>query len=303
MPSFKIKNVVLSKFVLLIILSVIVSPDTIAREVIDVTQEKVNLIDEPKRVITLAPSLGEIAAELLGKNFERIVGVSEYTDYPPGLKKVKSIGPFMHFNLETVVALKPDLVFATTDGNSKEQVTHLRELGIPVVVVKTENLSDIASSIRLIAKSLNRGVQGERMAVAFQNGLEKVRNGAKNKPRYRVIVQLSEQPLVVAGKGSFIQDGLEVVGAENIYRDSTIHYPRPSLEDVLAKNPDVIIIMNSGGDQQYSQRVIENWGLHKNLNAIKNHRIYVITSDELLRPTPRFLSGLSKLSRILYEKK
>src|SRR6478672_2161638 len=110
--------------------------------------------EKPRRIVTLAPSLAELAADLAGEKIERIVGVSEYTDFPPALKKVESIGPYHKFNLEKVVSLKPDLVLATSDGNSRDQVLHLRELGVPVVVVETQSLAQVVSSIRLIGQAM-----------------------------------------------------------------------------------------------------------------------------------------------------
>src|SRR5262245_40620061 len=96
-----------------------------AREITDATQTKVVLVDRPNRIVTLSPSLGELAADLLGDNLDRLVGVSEFTDYPPALKKVNSVGPYHQFNLERVLALKPDLVLATLDGNPRDRVLHL----------------------------------------------------------------------------------------------------------------------------------------------------------------------------------
>src|SRR4051812_6042349 len=93
-----------------------------AREVLDATRTRVTLVDHPARVVALAPSLAELAADLSGNQLEKIVGVSDYTDYPPRLEKTPSVGPYSRFNLEKVVALKPDLVLATLDGNPRDQV-------------------------------------------------------------------------------------------------------------------------------------------------------------------------------------
>src|SRR4051812_45152654 len=92
----------------------------------------------PKRIVTLAPSLGELASDLLGPELDRIVGVSEFTDYPPTLSKIPSIGPYVRINVEKVLSLKPDLVLGTVSGNSKEQVEQLIALGLHVLTVKAE---------------------------------------------------------------------------------------------------------------------------------------------------------------------
>ena len=143
-------------FETLCILAPLVSSVAWATDLTDVTGTAVHVQSHPVRIITLAPSLAELVCEFFG-NGDRIVGVSEYTDFPPELKKIKTIGPYSHVNLETVFALKPDLVLATLDGNSKDQIGHLRELGVPVIVVATETFPQIENSITLISTALGEG--------------------------------------------------------------------------------------------------------------------------------------------------
>ncbi|MFL5815792.1 MAG: helical backbone metal receptor, partial [Bdellovibrionia bacterium] len=134
-----------------------------ARDLTDALGTQVKVVDHPVRVVTLAPSLGELASDLLGESIERIVGVSDYTDYPPALTKVKNVGSYARFNLEAVVALKPDLVLATSDGNSRDQIDHLRELHLPVLVVKTSSFSEIDQSIEILAKALDEQKTGDAL--------------------------------------------------------------------------------------------------------------------------------------------
>ena len=165
--------------------------------------------------------------------------MSEYTDYPPALTRVASIGQYSRFNLEKVVGLKPDLVLATLDGNPKDQVLHLRELGVPVVVVATASLKDVEGSMRLVGQAMGVAEDGRRMAERFTTGLSRIRAAGRRHFRAaNVLLQLGDDPLVVAGGGSFLQDALEAVGARNVYGDADTHYPRPSLEDVVHRDPD-----------------------------------------------------------------
>jgi iron complex transport system substrate-binding protein len=305
MPILKVKNRRKGYigFFLCLILSASLTLPCFATTIIDSTHSKVTIESPPKRIVTLIPSLGELVADLLDKDLDRLVGVSEYSDFPPGLKKVSSVGPYSHVNLEKIVSLKPDLVLATEDGNSKDQVVHLRDLGLKVAVIKSETVADIAVSIDLVAKALHKNANGARMAVALERGLAKIKDRVKGKPKLKVLLQLNDSPLVVAGKGSFLNEGLEWVGAENSYGDSRVHYPRPSIEDILNRNPDVIILMDMGKNIQTARKNAQQWYIHKNLKAVKNNRIYILNSEALLRPTLRFLEGLSQLSDLLYGKK
>jgi iron complex transport system substrate-binding protein len=275
---------------------------TLGGQLIDATQTQVRLNDHPQRIVTLAPSLGELVTDLLGKDLGRLVGVSEYTDYPTALRKLPSIGPYHHFNLEKVLALKPDLVLATLDGNSKEQVNHLRELKVPVVVVETGNFTEIAGSMKLVAKALGVPNLGAEMASQLTLGIQRVKLNSKNHSPLKVLLQIGEDPMVLVGGNSFLHSALETIGAINVYRDAKIPYPRPSLEDVLKRDPDVIVIIALGGELKQFDSMAKKWGQFRSLKAVKDGRVHVLRSDSLLRPTLRILEGLARLERTVYGK-
>lgn len=272
------------------------------RSVLDATGKKTELVEKPQRIVTLAPSLGELAAEFVGSDLKRIVGVSEYTDYPPALKQVVSIGSYVKVNIEKVVALKPDLVLATLDGNSKDQVLQLRELGLPVIVIQTENFHHIQTSMKHVALAIGVPEKGTKMAFKFQNELSRLREKAKQHSSLRVMLQMGENPIIVAGGKSFLQDAMEVIGAKNAYTDLSTAYPRPSVEDVLKRNPDAIVVLAFGQDLKPFQRMALRWQEFKDLTAVQTHRIQVVQSDALLRPTLRMVEGLNQLGQVLYGK-
>lgn len=267
------------------------------RTIKDATGVAVPISVIPQRIVTLAPSLGELVADFLGGNLERIVGVTEYTDYPPALQKVKSVGSYSRVSLETVVSLKPDLVLATLDGNAKDQIQHLRELGLSVVVVGTEDFSEVGASMELVGLSLGLREEGERMRRQFETGIQRIRERAQKRtgPRPRVMLQVGGDPLVVVGKGSFLHSALEAVGATNLYGDSRAHYPRPSVEDVVARNPERIIVLMLGKDKAPFQAMATAWRAFPSLRAAKEKRIQVLEGDAVARPTLRLLEGLALL--------
>ncbi len=274
-----------------------------ARELVDSTFHKSVVMDRPSRVVTLAPSLGELVADF-DEDMSRIVAVSEYTDYPPGLKKKPSIGPYSQVNLERILSFRPDLVLATLDGNPKDSIIHLRELGVPVVVVSTQNFSEIEDSIKMVALALGEVDRGNQMIQQFKLGLDRIRKKGQvdgKARRLRVMIQVGDDPLIVAGKKSFLNEALQAVGATNIYADAEAHYPRPSLEDVVTRDPDVIIVAALGEDARTYQQTALRWHQFKALSAVKRHKVRVLRSDALLRPSLRLLEGLSQLGKCIYE--
>ncbi|MBI2711695.1 MAG: ABC transporter substrate-binding protein [Bdellovibrio sp.] len=299
---------VLSRFFLLCVISYSgffgdVSPALGGLPVIDAVGRKIEVPSSPRRIVTLAPSLGELAAEILGSDLDRIVGVSEFTDFPPALKKLPTVGAYSHFSVEKVAALKPDLVLATTDGNTKEQIRQLEELKIPVVIVKSDSFGGIGESMLLSSKVLGVPEVGEKMARRLNQGVENIKKKSASKPRLKVLLQIGLSPVVVVGGGTFLNDAIQAVGAENSFGDSTIHYPRPSSEEVLARNPDVILILEMGESPTSAERAVQDWMSFKTLNAAKNKAIRVLHSDALVRPSLRILEGLALLEKAVHEKK
>ncbi|MGK5089332.1 helical backbone metal receptor [Bdellovibrionota bacterium FG-2] len=282
-------------------------PLAFAREVLDAVGMRVKLQEKPLRIVTLAPSLGELVSVFLGEDFTRLVGVSEYSDVPLALNKIVSVGPYNRFNLERVVSLKPDLVLATKDGNLPDQIQHLREMGLPVVVVNTDDFSEIGNSIRLVASSMGNPVEGEQVALQFLDSLKRFSEAVKKRRatqvKRKVLLQLGDDPLVVVGAKIFLHHAIELVNAENIYGDAKDRYPRPSKEDVVRRNPDVILVLALGGGTAQFEAMVRKWGILGGLNAVKNGRVKVLHADALLRPTLRFLEGVSLLERAVYEEK
>jgi iron complex transport system substrate-binding protein len=265
----------------------------------DALGEKIAEGASPSRIVTLAPSLAELAAALAPEHLERIVGVSEYTDFPTGLSKAERIGPYNRFNLEKVAALRPDLVLATKDGNAEDQIHHLKELGLNVRVVDTTSLALVARSMRQVGLMTGNAAAGERMARAFEQGVEQVRLRARNRPKRRVMLVLGDEPLIVAGGQAFLSEALSTIGAVNAYTDSPARYPRPSMEDALARDPDAVVIL-AMGDPKPFQKMQARWESFAKLRAVKSQRVKLIHADTLVRPTLRLLDGLLLLEEAVY---
>lgn len=284
-----------------LVLALALPAATLAREVTDATGARVKVTNTPKRIVTLMPSLGELAADLVGERLDRIVGVSEFTDYPPKLKKTESIGPYYRFNIEKVVVLKPDLVLATTDGNPKDQVLRLRELGLPVVVVSTHSFKEIEDSIRIVAEALGEQKQGGQIVSRLKAGISHIRARAQDRPRKKVLLQIGAEPFVVVGKKSFLHEALDAVGGDNVYGDLAAHYPRPSLEDAVSRNPEVILVLVLGTDLKPFRQMVKSWNEFKQINAVKNARVKMVQGDPIFRPSLRLLEGLALLEKAVHE--
>ena len=252
--------------------------------------------------MTLVPSLAELASDLLGNDLDRIVGVSEYTRYPAVLTKRASVGPYFRPNLESILALKPDLVLATVDGNPKETILRLRELHVPVLVVRTGTLEEIYASMKLLGDALDRRAAADQMVVRLQAGASEIRErSAKRASRRRVLIQLQEDPVIVAGGKSFLGQMVNLIGADLLYADASQPYPVVSIEDILSKKPDAIVIiaMDRLDDPRFLA-IGRRWKTFTGVPAVVKGRIRVLSGDRVTRPTLKLLEGLSLLEKAVY---
>ncbi len=270
-----------------------------AYRVVDATGTEVVFAKPPKRIIPLQPSLAELA-DRIGTSLEEIVGVSAYTDFPPLLKSKPTIGPYSKPNLEEIVALKPDLVLAGRDGTPKETVIRLRKLGIPVITVATETIAGLRESYPIIGAALGKKAEAERALADFDHDIEALKARAKNRQNLKVMLQVGEDPLVIAGGKTFLNEGLTILGCHNAYPDPKQTYPRVSVEEVLKTDPEAIILIAMGDDIASFQRAEKRWKSFPKLAATKWNRVILLHSDSLVRPGPRFPAGLVQLERTLF---
>jgi len=250
-------------------------------------------------VVPLDPSLAEITVRI-GYPIENIVGVSAYANFPVELKRKPSVGPFSRPNLETIVALRPDLVLANRSGTPEVLVERLKKLGIRVVTVGTENLLGLREAYTLLGAALDRPTEARAALAEFDSEIEKLRARAKARAPRKVLLQVGEDPLVAAAGGTFLGEGLVLIGGTNLYSDTGQTYPRVSVEDILRKDPDTIVLLGMGEDGNAFSRAEKRWRAYPSLAATRFLRVFTLRSDSLLRPGPRFPSGLAELERLVY---
>lgn len=251
----------------------------------------------PARIISLAPSLTEVLYDLgLG---ERVVAVSRYCDYPPAVNTKPTIGGMSNPSLEAIVAMRPDMVLLTDNGNPHEIERRLRKLGIRTHVFRAKRLADLPAEIRALGTALDVAAGADRSAGRIENVIrryaEKARSSA-GRTRRKVLLVVHPDPLIVAGPGTAMDDVLKLFGLHNIAATAKTEYPRYSLEAVILQSPDIIII-GKGHDENMAQ----SRRLLKKLNrveAVRQERVYYI-DDPLFRLGPRITDGIAEIAAIV----
>jgi iron complex transport system substrate-binding protein len=248
----------------------------------------------PQRIISLAPSVTE-EIYLLGAD-DRLVGCTVYCARPPEAKRKEKVGAAIEVNVEKVIAMKPDLVIATslTDLDAKEK---LKGLGIRVADFPSANsFEEICGQFLRLGELVGKKEAAENIVATAKTKVDSLKKRVAALPRSRVFVQIGSKPLVTVTKGTFINDFIELGGGANIVND--VKYARYSREKVLADNPDVIIIAAMGYSGEGERRI---WKGYKTLRAAREDRIYVIDSSKLCSPTPlSFVETLEEIAAMLH---
>lgn len=260
--------------------------------VTDFANRTVTLEKAPERVVTLAPSITE-DLYYLGL-FDRVVGVTDYDDFPPEVANVTRIGGYGKYaNLEVIASLEPDLILA--DSYSLTILEDLEKIA-PVVIVDPHGLNDIPRALELLGQVFDAKEQAEKAIVELRAGIEGISSAVKEALRLKVFYVVWNDPLMTAGGGTFISDVIELAGGENIFNDTT-GWPQVSFEQVLERNPDVIILTPHCGmkvEDVYNTPLADT-------NAARNGRVYMVENEnDIIHSSPRVVRGLETLARLLH---
>ncbi|MBU6421026.1 MAG: cobalamin-binding protein, partial [Gammaproteobacteria bacterium] len=241
------------------------------------------------RIASLAPDLTELVYDA-GAGTD-MVGAGTYSNYPEAAKKLPRIGNAFGFDLEKIVALRPDLVLAWQGGTPTPVIARLRALKLPVLVVGTHQLKDIASNLELIGKATSHEAEAHAAAQTFLAGLEKLHKQYAGRKPVRVFYEISSEPLYTVGGTQIISRMIELCGGHNIFSDITAPAAPVSLEAVLARDPQAIV---TGSDAGTAARLKE-WQRWPQISAVKTSSLFSISGDFLARATPRILEGGQQL--------
>lgn len=255
------------------------------------------------KIVSLSPAMTENIFALGAA--QDLVGVTTFCDYPEEAKKIYKIGDFSNPSLERIVSLKPDLVIV----NLPEQMRikrQLEKLNINIFISSPRTLDDIYNEIIEIGRIVKKQQAADSLVNYMKMHISRVDKPVLPVPKYiegnavegsskkRVYIELSPRPLVTIGAPSFLNELLEMAGAENIFADLGKDYPVVPQEEVIKRNPDVIIVLHP-----VSIKDRMGW---QTVTAIKNNKVYTtLNQDHLMRPGPRLIIGFAQLKRIMDE--
>ena len=263
----------------------------------DETGKKIKVPSSPKRIISLAPSITEILFAL--GLVDEIAGVTDFCDHPEGTLKKPKIGGFVNPSMERIVSLRPDLIAWIRDGNRKENIQALKDLGLPVYLIDPKGFDGVMRSIEKIGQAVGRSEGSKKIVREMRTKTERIAGLTASLPRPTVFFQIGNAPMITVGKGTLADDLIRLAGGKSISEDETVEYPAYGIETILKKAPEIIIISSMEAERNYPN-LVKNWKNWKSVPAVARNAIHVIDSNLVDRPTPRIVEGLEALVRIIH---
>ena len=260
----------------------------------------------PKRIVSTAPSITELLYALgLG---DRIVGVDRFSRYPPEALQKPRIGDYVNPNLETIASLRPDLVIISV--NPVKLAERLGVLRLKVLEIDQDGLAKLYDSFRVVGQATGAAAQADKLATTVRAQLDAVRMRAAPLKKTRMMFVVGRTPnrldgLIVVGQASYLNEIIALAGGENVFRDAVASYPGVSLEEVLARNPDVIVDMGDMADtvgvtDAHKREVTSLWERLSSVSAVKQHRVYAVASDIYVQPGPRVVEAAKAFLEMLH---
>lgn len=274
---------------------------TPTRVVIDDLERRVTIPTKVVRVVSTAPSVTEnIFAVGAG---DRLVGVTTFCNYPEEAKAIAKIGDTMTPNMESIIALKPDVVFVSTASQIEAFTKTLEANGIAVYVTNPISIADVIANLKKLGEIFETGDKTNSFLEKLQDRRQKIcgpletctavdpgNTAVKMVP---VFVQISKEPLFTIGRDAFLSHLIREAGGRSVTDNMETAFPKVSKETASALNPEVIILSDSEDNKEPNDAF-------KNSPAVKNGRVYRINADIISRPGPRLVDALEQIAKDLH---
>lgn len=261
---------------------------------------------QPRRIVSTTPSITEMLYALgLG---DRVVGVTNYCHYPPEAMKKPKIGTYTDPDLETILSLRPDLVIVQT--NPVNLTARLQAMKLDVLEVNQDTIAAIYTSIRTIADATGARPRADQLIASLEGELAAIRRKTRSLRRVPVMFVVGRAPgalsdIVVVGQSSYLNELFDIAGGDNIFRGAVAAYPQVSMEEILSRNPEVIIDMGDmaqtiGVTDEHKQSIVKLWSRYPTLGAVKQKRVFVVASDIFVVPGPRMIDAARAFVKMLH---
>ncbi|MDQ3491287.1 MAG: cobalamin-binding protein [Acidobacteriota bacterium] len=269
-------------------------PYSDTREVTDDLGRTVSVPNRIERAISLAPNLTEMifAVGAGGK----LVGVTTFCNYPVEAQQIRKVSDTQTPNIESIIALKPDIVFVSTASQLETFMQTLEAQKIAVYVTNPQNVDEIIGNLRQFGTLFQSEGKAETLISELFRRIGEIGRKVDGQEKVRIFVQISNEPLFTIGSESFLTEIIERSGGVSVTKDVATAYPKLSKETALALNPEAIILSDSDDNKEPNY-------VFKNSPAFRNGKIFRINADMISRPGPRLVDAMEQLATALHPEK
>ena len=273
------------------LIAMVAGPCFASRTLTDEMGRRVVVPDHPHRVICLMPTVTDTAFAL-GAG-DDVVAISDYTKYPAAALKKPSVGDLINPSIETILSLHPDLVIGSQPKGPMQVTEQLERAGIPIFLVSPHGIAGIFHSIETIGTALNRTPQAEALIESLQQRVDAVRARTKSLPAPRVFMPIWYDPITTIGRNAFITEMFAAAGRRSVTDDLSMEWPQISMEVVLERAPDALLLVRGG---KTTLQVLQDRPGWSSMTAIKLHRAYYV-DDRINFASPVAIDALEDLAK------
>lgn len=266
--------------------------------VTDDVGDTLRLAAPARRVLSVVPAQTEILLAL-GAG-ERLIARTDF-DTQPELGHLPSTGNGLTPNVEWIAARRPDLVVSWADAQSRSVVSRLAVLGIPAYASSVESIEDILQSVERLGMLTGRNAAADSITRHIREELDAVERSVAGRPRQRVMYVIGLDPLMVAGPGTFVHEALTIAGGDNIFGDTRAHWPVVNIEEVIQRNP-AVIILGLGLNAREADDLIARLGSRpgwRELSAMRSGRVHWADPYRFNRPSPDIAANARRLAEMM----
>jgi len=263
----------------------------------DALGREISVPAPPKRLIALAPNLTEILFALgLG---DRVAGVTNHCNYPPEARLKPRVGSYIHLNVEQIISLSPDLVIGTVDGNERYILDLLEQAHIKVFFVNPRDVRQTIATISTVGLVCGVPEKARQLSGDLTLRVNRVVEVTSPRKKPLVFLQIHIQPIMTVSKNTVHHDLILLAGGDNMTADEPVTYPRISLEEVIRRKPEVILVSSMEREGRF-EKARQDWLQWTSIPAVQKGKVHLIDSDLIDRPSPRVVDGLEIMAKLLH---
>lgn len=248
--------------------------------------------DKPARIVSLSPATTELLFAI-GAG-PRVVGRTHWDLSPDSARLVPDLGAGLRPNVEAVLGVHPDLVVLYASRDDRAAAGQLRAAGVPVLALRTDRIADFRRAALLLGRATGEGARAALCVDTVDRALARVRAATASLPHPTVFWHIWDEPVITVGRGSFQSELLDIAGARNVYADDPRPSPQVSMEDIVRRNPDLVLAGPTGAARI---RTSPAW---RAVPAVRAGRIVVIDTALVGRPSVRLGEAAAELARALH---